>query len=176
MSAVTARVNILIFHYRYYYQYNYDRLSVCKLTLHAILHVPDNVIRCGPVWVSWSFSIERYCREITFCVKSKVVPYSAIRKHVLQMAQLSAVACRFPAIRKALLFGKSDAPVDISRTECIYPECMFCLIFWETLLIASSRSPYYSTLPMSPPILSQRQCLPTHCRLSPYCQLQTHLP
>ncbi|KAG8736633.1 hypothetical protein FRC10_009073, partial [Ceratobasidium sp. 414] len=27
---------------------------------------------------------------------------------------------RFPEIRKALLFGKADAPVDTSRTECIY--------------------------------------------------------
>jgi hypothetical protein len=125
-------VNILTIRHRYYYQYDYDRLCVCKLTLHAILHVPDNVLRCGPVWVSWSFSIERYCREITFCVKSKVVPYSAINKNVLRMAQLSAVASRFPVIRKALLFGKSDAPVDTSRMECIYPGCKSCFHFSST--------------------------------------------
>ncbi|KAG9096884.1 hypothetical protein FRC06_008227 [Ceratobasidium sp. 370] len=75
----------------------------------------------APMWVSWSFSIERYCREVTACAKSKVVPYATINKHVLQMAQLAAVASRFAEIRKALLFGKANALVDVSRMECIYP-------------------------------------------------------
>ncbi|CAE6429791.1 unnamed protein product [Rhizoctonia solani] len=107
---------------KYYYQYDYDRLSVCKLTLHALLHVADDVLRCGPVWVAWSFSIERYCREIVGCAKSKVVPYAAINRHVLQMSQLSATACRFLEIRKAMLFGKAEAPVKCSSMEQIYAE------------------------------------------------------
>ncbi|KAG8692847.1 hypothetical protein FRC08_009492 [Ceratobasidium sp. 394] len=106
----------------YYYQYNYDRLSVCKLTLHALLHVADDVLRCGPVWVYWSFSTERYCREVVACTKSKVVPYSAINKFLLQMVQLATISARFPEIRTALLFGKGDAPVDTSRMEFVYPE------------------------------------------------------
>ncbi|KDN42056.1 hypothetical protein RSAG8_07101, partial [Rhizoctonia solani AG-8 WAC10335] len=88
-----------------YYQYKYERLFLCKLTLHAILHVPDEVIRCGPVWVYWSFSMERYCREVTFCAKSKVLPYTAISKHVLQLSQ-------------------NDMPVGesaVSKMEQIYP-------------------------------------------------------
>ncbi|KAL5634296.1 hypothetical protein ACGC1H_006190 [Rhizoctonia solani] len=107
-----------------YYQYKYERMFLCKLTLHAILHVPDDIIRCGPVWVYWSFSLERYCREVTFCAKSKVLPYTAISKHVLQLSQVGAVSCRFPEIRKALLFGKNDVPVGenaISKMEHIYP-------------------------------------------------------
>ncbi|CAE6402042.1 unnamed protein product, partial [Rhizoctonia solani] len=106
----------------YYYQYDYDRLSVCRLTVHALLHVADDVLRCGPVWVAWSFSVERYCREIVGCAKSKVVPYPTINRHVLQMSQLAATACRFPVIRKAMLFGKSQAPVKSSRMEKIYAE------------------------------------------------------
>jgi hypothetical protein len=54
---------------------------------------------------------------------SKVVPYSAIDKHVLQMAQISSVSAKYPEIRKALLFGKSDNPVNTSRMERVYPEC-----------------------------------------------------
>ncbi|KAG8738793.1 hypothetical protein FRC12_016562, partial [Ceratobasidium sp. 428] len=95
----------------YYYQYNYDRLGVCRLTVHALLHVADDVLCCGPTWVPWSFIIERYCREIVACVKSMVVPYSTVDKHVLQMSQLSTISARFAEIRKALLFGKGDAPV-----------------------------------------------------------------
>ncbi|KAB5590246.1 hypothetical protein CTheo_6324 [Ceratobasidium theobromae] len=107
---------------RYYYQYRYDRVCVCRLTLHALLHVADDVLRCGPVWVAWSFCIERYCREITFCAKSKVIPYATISKYVLQMSQVAAIAGRFPSIRKALLFGKNDAPAPISRMEFVYSE------------------------------------------------------
>ncbi|CEL53970.1 hypothetical protein RSOLAG1IB_11502 [Rhizoctonia solani AG-1 IB] len=33
------------------------------------------------------------------------------------MSQLSALACRFPEIRKAMLFGKSNVPVAASRME-----------------------------------------------------------
>ncbi|KEP45119.1 hypothetical protein V565_315050, partial [Rhizoctonia solani 123E] len=109
-----------------YYQYKYEHLFLCKSTLHAILHVPDDIIRCGPVWVYWSFSVERYCREVTFCAKSKVLPYTAISKHVLQLSQIGAVSCRFPEIRKALLFGKNDIPVGenaLSKMEQTYPEC-----------------------------------------------------
>ncbi|CAE6462456.1 unnamed protein product [Rhizoctonia solani] len=106
---------------KYYYQYKYERLRVCKLTLHALLHVPDDVLRCGPVWVAWSFSIERYCREVTACARSKVLPWTAIAKYVLQMSQLSALACRFPELRKAMLFGKNNVPVAASRMEEIKP-------------------------------------------------------
>ncbi|KAG8688743.1 hypothetical protein FRC08_011278, partial [Ceratobasidium sp. 394] len=48
-----------------------------------------------------------------------------MNKPVLQMAQLAAVASRFPEIRKALLFGKADAPVNVSRIERIYPGYFF---------------------------------------------------
>ncbi|KAF8680434.1 hypothetical protein RHS04_04765 [Rhizoctonia solani] len=106
----------------YYYQYKYDRLCVCKLTLHALLHLANNVLRCGPVWVAWSFCMEQYCREVTFCAKSKVVPYVTISKHVLHMGQIAAIANRFPSIQKALLFGKNNAPAPISQMEFMYPE------------------------------------------------------
>ncbi|CAE7160207.1 unnamed protein product [Rhizoctonia solani] len=99
----------------------YERIRVCKITLHALLHVPDDVLRCGPVWVAWSFSIERYCREVTAGAKSNVLPWTSIARYVLQMCQLSAVACRFPELRKAMLFGKDRVPVNASRMEEIKP-------------------------------------------------------
>ncbi|CAE6504462.1 unnamed protein product [Rhizoctonia solani] len=130
LETTVARIEQLreeIIHYverfeELYYQYDYERLGVCKLVVHALLHVADDVLRCGPVWVAWSFSIERYCREIVGCAKSKVVPYPTINRHVLQMSQLAAVATRFPLIRKAMLFGKASAPVKASSMEQIYAE------------------------------------------------------
>ncbi|KAF8749189.1 hypothetical protein RHS01_10234 [Rhizoctonia solani] len=110
----------------YYYQYDYDRLSVCQLTLHALLHIADDVLRCGPVWVAWSFSIKRYCREIVGCAKSKVVPYAAIDRHVLQMAQLAATALYAvldpkTILRKPRLPGFPLTGVDIPRLADFVP-------------------------------------------------------
>jgi hypothetical protein len=39
------------------------------------------------------------------------------------MSQLAAIAARFSVIRKAMLFGRADAPVKASSMERIYPEC-----------------------------------------------------
>ncbi|QRW09568.1 Transposase family tnp2 [Ceratobasidium sp. AG-Ba] len=83
----------------YYYQYNYNRICVCKLTVHALLHVAEEDIRCGPVWVTWSYLTERYCREIIACARQRAVPYAT-----------------------ALLFGSSDAPVDTSAMERVYAD------------------------------------------------------
>ena len=113
---------------------------MCKLTLHALLHIADDVLRCGPVWVAWSFSIERYCREIVGCAKSKVVPYAAINRHVLLMSQLATTASRFPVIRKAMLFGKSEAPVKFSRMERIYAECKWAVELFTPVIHLSYRS------------------------------------
>jgi hypothetical protein len=88
---------------------------------------------------------------------SKVVPYSTINKHVLQMAQLSLISSKFQLIRKALLFGKGDNPVNASRMEHIYPECEFwisvciqsyplCLIDPDTIL----RFPCLRQFPIQP--------------------------
>ncbi|QRV98449.1 Transposase family tnp2 [Ceratobasidium sp. AG-Ba] len=106
----------------YYYQYNYNRICVCKLTVHALLHVAEEVIRCGPVWVFWSYLTERYCREIIACARQRALPFATVAKYVLQMSQLTSVSMRFHEVRKALLFGSSDAPVDTSAMEKVYAD------------------------------------------------------
>ncbi|KAJ7351191.1 hypothetical protein DFH08DRAFT_805927 [Mycena albidolilacea] len=41
-----------------YYQYNLARLSTCTLTVHALLHIPDNILNGGPVWCYWNYITE----------------------------------------------------------------------------------------------------------------------
>ncbi|GAB1520630.1 hypothetical protein RhiTH_003712 [Rhizoctonia solani] len=118
VTNTTARIEQLRDEIAHYVK-GFKELCVCKLTLHALLHVADDVLHCGPVWVAWSFCMERYCHEVTFCAKSKVVPYVTISKHVLHMGQIAAIANRFPSIRKALLFGKNDAPAPINEQHDI---------------------------------------------------------
>ncbi|KAJ7349247.1 hypothetical protein DFH08DRAFT_139464 [Mycena albidolilacea] len=38
----------------YYYQYREDHLSACPLTIHGLLHVPDDIRFCGPEWSTWT--------------------------------------------------------------------------------------------------------------------------
>ncbi|KAF8700610.1 hypothetical protein RHS03_06610, partial [Rhizoctonia solani] len=104
-----------------YYQYDYEQLRMCKSVVHALLHAPNNVLCCRPVWGYWSWLLKRYCQEVTACAKSKVLPWTGIARYVLQMSQLSAVACCFPELQKAMLFGKSSTPVNVTQMEEIKP-------------------------------------------------------
>ncbi|KAF8592922.1 hypothetical protein BDV93DRAFT_567159 [Ceratobasidium sp. AG-I] len=106
----------------YYYQYSPERLAVCRLTLHALLHVPDDVLRCGPVWSSWSFLIERYCGVAVGAVKSKVNPYTTISNRVLEMAQLSALSSEYPSVKRALQIGLTNSSEHVTAMEETYPE------------------------------------------------------
>ncbi|ODQ50786.1 hypothetical protein SAICODRAFT_61265, partial [Saitoella complicata NRRL Y-17804] len=42
-----------------YYQYDYNRLSVCPSSIHMLLHVGDSMEWLGPAWVYWAFPMER---------------------------------------------------------------------------------------------------------------------
>ncbi|KAJ1304209.1 hypothetical protein OPQ81_008609 [Rhizoctonia solani] len=77
---------------------------------------------------------------------SKVVPYAATNRHVLQMAQLASVSSRFPIVRKAMLFGKSSTPIEVSSIEHIYRE------YPETIL----HFPRLCGFPLSDPV---RRCI-----------------
>ncbi|KAJ7278027.1 hypothetical protein C8J57DRAFT_1449122 [Mycena rebaudengoi] len=44
-----------------YFQNDVERMSVCPLTIHALLHIAPGIIFCGPVWCYWAFLMERYC-------------------------------------------------------------------------------------------------------------------
>ncbi|KAK0221124.1 hypothetical protein EDD85DRAFT_960290 [Armillaria nabsnona] len=45
---------------RIYYQYSPERLSMCTLNIHALLHVADNIEASGPVWAYWAFPMEHF--------------------------------------------------------------------------------------------------------------------
>lgn len=38
-----------------------DRIQLCTLPVHALLHVPDDIRATGPVSVCWSWVMERFC-------------------------------------------------------------------------------------------------------------------
>lgn len=144
--------------FRFYYQYSSERLAVCKLTLHALLHVPADVRRCRPVWTSWSFLIERYCGLAVDSVKSKVNPYVSISNRVLQMTQLSALTSQYRSVKEALKdMGPNPTLSDISTMEHTYIECEYSHEKSSYPLISLPfRSLHYTSVPLSSRVLSKR--------------------
>ncbi|KAL7271540.1 hypothetical protein RUND412_005694 [Rhizina undulata] len=55
-----------------YYNGDPARLSVCTANVHALLHVADQIVDCGPVWAWWQFGMERVCRQLKPLTRSKV--------------------------------------------------------------------------------------------------------
>ena len=71
-----------------YYQYNPQQVSACPITIHALLHIADSIKATGPVWTTWAFPIERFCRLLLPAVKSRRFPYASLDRHVIEGAQL----------------------------------------------------------------------------------------
>ena len=47
-----------------YYQFKPTRVRLCKSTMHAILHLKENVLRCGPLVGCSQFWMERYINTV----------------------------------------------------------------------------------------------------------------
>ena len=74
---------------RIYYQDNSQRLPVCTLPLHALLHIAQGIRHCGPVWCYWAFPMERYGgHEVKPGITSRRFPYSSLDQYLLQKTRL----------------------------------------------------------------------------------------
>ncbi|KAI0054434.1 hypothetical protein BV25DRAFT_1817076 [Artomyces pyxidatus] len=71
-----------------YYQYNPQRISACPVTIHALLHIADSIISCGPAWAYWAFPMERYCGLIRPGIKSRKHPFASLDRFVVECAQM----------------------------------------------------------------------------------------
>ena len=81
--------------YRFYYQYNPERLPMCPLTIHALLHIADSIEMAGPVWAYWAFPMERYCGFLGQCIKNRRFPFANLDAYCVAMAQLDQIKCRY---------------------------------------------------------------------------------
>ena len=74
-----------------YYRYSTKRLSACRLTIHGLLHISDNIRFCGPVWTTWTFFMERFCGSLKNGLRSKVHPWANLNNRVLQLAYVKLI-------------------------------------------------------------------------------------
>ena len=108
--------------YRYYYQYNEDRLSVCTLTIHGLLHIPQDIRTCGPVWATWMFYMERFCSILQAAIRSRRDPWTNITRRIFHIAILGQLEARYNLDDELFVTGDpiSDGPSHYERT---YPDC-----------------------------------------------------
>ncbi|KAJ7340614.1 hypothetical protein DFH08DRAFT_915623 [Mycena albidolilacea] len=79
----------------FYYQNSEARLAVCTLTVHGLVHVPDDILFCGPSWTTWTFFMERYCGLLQASLRSMRHPWANLNNNILRVAYLEQLNARY---------------------------------------------------------------------------------
>lgn len=114
---------MLIYIFRLYYQYKPERLKACTLTVHGLLHIPQNIQDTGPVWSSWTFYLERYCGDLQVGIHSKSKPWATLDKRMLYTAYLGQLHALYD-LKDELSTVKKHVD-ELTTKETVYNECKF---------------------------------------------------
>ncbi|KAF8574542.1 hypothetical protein K439DRAFT_1291789, partial [Ramaria rubella] len=60
-----------------------------------LLHVCYDIRTTGPMWINWSFVMERYCSHLLAAVKSKSKPYTTVSRRIMHLAQISQISLKY---------------------------------------------------------------------------------
>lgn len=101
-------------------------MSVCPLTIHALLHIADGIKFCGPVWCYWAFPMERYCGSIQPGIRSRRFPWASIDRYVLEIAQLTQIKTLFNVVEELAL----RAPRAVVQGSLSDPSCKPTVYFF----------------------------------------------
>jgi hypothetical protein len=74
-----------------YYQHDTARLPLCISTIHALLHIAEDIEAMGPVWCYWAFPMERFCGSLLPAIKSRRYPFASIDGRVRDLAALNQI-------------------------------------------------------------------------------------
>lgn len=91
----------------------------CVSTVHALLHIADDIIQSGPVWTSWCFIMERMCFNIKNSLTSRLHPYGTLNQQVKREAQLATIKFRYDMFEELNLNGDTET----TATELTFKEC-----------------------------------------------------
>jgi len=94
------------------------------MTIHGLLHIPQDIRLCGPSWVTWTFFVECFCGDLQHGLRSKSQPWANLNKRVMKMAYLEQLAVRFD-LEGELSMGEGAS--ELQRGEKLYPECAWKL-------------------------------------------------
>ncbi|KAF7358560.1 hypothetical protein MSAN_01194200 [Mycena sanguinolenta] len=102
-----------------YFQNDVDRMSVCPLTIHTLLHIADGIQFCGPVWCYWA----RYCGSIQPGIRSRRFPWASIDRYVLEIAQFTQTKSWYNVVDE-LALRATHGNIQGSLSDPSYPSCM----------------------------------------------------
>jgi hypothetical protein len=111
---------------RIYYQYDVSRLSLCTLTIHGLLHVCDNIRFCAPVWVTWTFWMERYCGLLQGGLRSRSQPWANLNNQIIHKAYLEMIDMYYDLDHGLTRSSKVDG---LTRGEIVYETCKLLFDF-----------------------------------------------
>ncbi|KIJ60585.1 hypothetical protein HYDPIDRAFT_98351 [Hydnomerulius pinastri MD-312] len=113
---------VLKYEERFYYQYSPDRLAVCTVTAHALLHIADSIEATGPVWTAWAFPMERFCGSLQGAIKSRRYPYASINNYVVNAARLTQLQLIYNLQHELSLRKVAKESYGFSHDD--YPTCV----------------------------------------------------
>ena len=108
---------------RYYYQYQESRLSACPAVLHGMLHIPQNIRECGPVWTTWTFHLERFCGILQGALRSQSQPWANLNNRITQLAYLGKLGARYDLEDELRTFHQYKVSNELSRFERDFVGC-----------------------------------------------------
>jgi hypothetical protein len=117
-TALTC-MKLFSFLVRIYYQYEPSRLSCCRVTIHALLHISNSIKATGPVWCYWAFPMERYCGVLHRAVRSRRFPYASLARFVSETTQLTQIANVYDIADILALRPAPSLPGDFSHPQCM---------------------------------------------------------
>jgi Transposase family tnp2/Domain of unknown function (DUF4218) len=105
-----------------YYRDDPQRMSVCSVNIHYILHLPLYIRDCGPARYWWQFPMERFCGILKPKARSKsqlntsVANGLVITEH-LNHAQLSRLRPASPPATYPILMNKDNTDMDLTTQQ-----------------------------------------------------------
>ena len=68
---------------------------MCPLTLHALLHLADDIERNGPLSMNWSFVMEHWYSQLVPAIKLHVYPYKLLTCQQHAIAQKNSILMQY---------------------------------------------------------------------------------
>ncbi|KAJ6599690.1 hypothetical protein DFH09DRAFT_1021152 [Mycena vulgaris] len=93
---------------KYYYKYDPAYLPVCTLSVHALLHIPDDILNAGPMWCYWNYVTERFVGFLVRSSKSRRNPYASFARRLREIAQNNVIKLKYNLHRELDLSDRAD--------------------------------------------------------------------
>ena len=125
--------------YRYYYQYREYRLSVCPLVIHGLLHVIDGIRLCGPIWVTWTFYMERFCGILKSALRSRKRPFANLNARIMRSSCISLLRLLYDVDEELGIKPFKE----LKEGERVYPECKLCSTYISVTTLTLDSPPQH---------------------------------